>query len=116
MAVVISGPAYPGAAPSKSACCACWQESLSSELRIVSSAFKNTRPSNIFWSQVRMAVVIPGRCPAQKCLLRMLACDGTRICVMGVAARVDRLRHIVVVRVDRQPKKFCSLKNWRLSN
>ena len=56
--VVISWSTYPGAPPSKSACCAYWQESLSGELRIVLSAFKNTRPRNVIWSQVRMAVVI----------------------------------------------------------
>jgi len=38
---------------------------------------------------------IPGRCTAQKCLLHMLACDGTGIWLTGVAARVNRLRSVV---------------------
>jgi len=38
---------------------------------------------------------IPGRCTAQKCLVRMLACDGTGIWLTGVAARGNRLRSVV---------------------
>ena len=39
----------------------------------------------------------------------MLACDGTRNFFIGVAARVNRLRHIVVVRVDRLRHVACAV-------
>jgi len=101
VAVVEPWPAYPGAAPAKSACCARWQEPPSGKLCIVSSAFKNTRPWNVLWSHVIKAAVIswpayPGAAPPTSA-----CCARWPGMVPGFFSRASR--HALIV---------CAISSW----